>query len=144
MAAGAVPVPPVAPAAIRGRTAELLAEIPAGHGHPVVDDYFLAIANAPDYLGAVWNAIKPVVRDEYYDARGRELVRAAAAAAEHLPLPSGGGAALLAGDAGTDARRTALAYLATRFLPDMVMDLALIKGLHDGPAAALENRYDVE
>ena len=144
LAAGAVPVPPVAPAAIRGRTAELLDAIPAGHGHPVVDDYFLAIANAPDYLGAVWNAIKPVVRDEYYDVRGRELVQAAAAAAERLPLPADGGATLLAGAGGADARRAVLEFFATRFLPDLVIDLALIKGLHDGPEAALENRYDLE
>jgi hypothetical protein len=133
----------VAAAAIRGRTKELLEEIPAAHGHPVVEDYFLAIANAPDYLNAVWNAIKPVVRDEYYDERGRELVAAADAAAARLPLPSGRPATLLEGEGGSHARRAALAYLATRYLPDLVIDLAVIKGLHDGPEAARENRYDV-
>jgi hypothetical protein len=140
IAPGAVAVPPLAPHEVRGRAAELLAEIPRAHGHPIADEYFRALARLPDYLNAAWNAIKPIVRDDAYDQRGRDLVERATDIAGALPapafprsLPSEHGRRLVA----------VTTYYAHRHLPDLLIDAALIKGLTDGPDMAQISAYDV-
>jgi hypothetical protein len=140
IAAGAVAVPPLAPHEVRGRAAELLAEIPRAHGHPIADEYFRALARLPDYLNAAWNAIKPLVRDEAYDERGRALVEQALRTAGGLPA-----AVVLPDLTPPQSRRlTAVtAYFARRHLPDLLIDAALIKGLTDGPDLAQVSPYDV-
>lgn len=140
VAAGAVPVSPVDPRTVRGRAAELLPEIAAGHGHPTAEDYFRSLARLPDYLSAAWNAIKPVVRDEEYDARGRELVRMATDAVRLFPRP-----VVFSLDDPLPTHRDARAHLLRLFrdtiLPDTLIDAAIIKALTDGPEQALANPY---
>lgn len=131
---GAVAVSPLDPAAARGRVAELLPEIAAVHGHPTVEDYFRGLAHLPDYLAAAWNALKPVVRDEVYDERGRELVATARAAYRALPHP-----VPFPDDAVPPARAgeigALLSLFAERILPDVLIDVAIITALTDGPDA---------
>lgn len=133
-APGAVAVAPVDPTAVRGRVAELLAEIAAAHGHPTAEDYFRGLARLPDYLAAAWNALKPVVRDEAYDERGRELVTMARAAYRAMPysvpFPNNAVPPARAGELGT-----LLALFAERILPDVLIDAAIITALTDGPEA---------
>lgn len=137
IAAGAVPVSPLDPAMARGRAAELLPVIAAGHGHPAPEDYFRSLARLPDYLGAAWNALKPVVRDPEYDARGQELVELARAEAARLPLHS-----KLILDDGQRERLAALVRLfAEQMLPDTLMDAAIVTTLTDGPDLAGFCRY---
>jgi hypothetical protein len=131
---GAVAVTPVDPTVIRGRAAELLPAIAAAHGHPVVEDYFRGLARLPDYLAAAWNALKPVVRDEVYDERGRELVATARAAYRALPhpvpFPDNSVPPARAGEIGA-----LLSLFAERILPDVLIDVAIITALTDGPDA---------
>jgi len=139
IAPGAVAVPPLAPAEVRGRAAELLAEIPAAHGHPIADEYFRALGRIPDYLNAAWNAIKPVVRDEEYDARGAQLVEGARVAARRLPGSAPDTSQLTPEQrARLDA---VLGYFLERHLPDVLMDAAMIKAITDGPDQASANRF---
>jgi hypothetical protein len=143
VAPGAVAVPPAPPEEVRGRLAELLEEIPRAHGHPIADEYFRAIGRLTDYLNAAWNALKPIVRDEPYDERARELVRRADAALARLPShPSD--ALPYAEDSEDSARlRSVLAYFAERHLPDLLIDVAIVKGLTDGPERAQVSPFDV-
>ena len=140
IAEGAVPVSPVDPRTARGRAAELLPVVAEGHGHPTTEDYFRSLARMPDYLGASWNALKPVVRDPEYDARGRELVTMAASATHSLPHP-----VTLGSEWHKRAQETGLVETLRIFrdsiLPDTLMDAAIVKALTDGPDRALENPY---
>jgi hypothetical protein len=143
VAPGAVPVAPLDPGAARGRAAELLPDIAAGHGHPVVEDYYRSLARLPDYLGAAWNAIRPVVRDEEYDARGAELRRMAIEAVRTLPYPvSFPGGRLRPPQVGELAQ--VLRLFRDRILPDALIDAALITALTDGPEAAGRIPYTLE
>jgi hypothetical protein len=140
LAAGAFPVPPLAGAELRGKARDLLAELTPAHGHAVPDDYFRSIGRATDYLGAAWNALKAIVRDEPYDERATRLAeQAAAAAGELVSRPP---AVALADD---DRRRLAavLRYYTTRHLPDLLIDVAFLRALTDGPDAARSNPYDL-
>lgn len=142
LARGAFAVPPVPPDEVRGRLAELLEEIPRAHGHPIADEYFRALGRLTDYLNAAWNAIKPVVRDEPYEDRASALTVQAEAALARLPARP----AVLALDlAGADRERfeRVLRYFARRHLPDLLIDVSMIKGLTDGPELAQVNRYDL-
>ena len=143
IAPGAVAVPPAPPNEVRGRLAELLEEIPRAHGHALADDYFRSIGRLVDYLNAAWNAIKPVVRDEPYDERARLLVDGARAAAARL---GGGGDAARSLNVGEQDRSRldrVLRYYAERHLPDMLLDVAMIKGLTDGPERAQDSPYEL-
>ena len=142
IAEGAVAVSPVDPATARGKAAEILPVIAAGHGHPTTEDYFRSLARLPDYLAAGWNAIKPVVRDEYYDERGRELVARATDMARTAPLPIPLDTAALSPE-----QRQNLQALIDLFrlslLPDTLMDCALMVALTDGPDAGGRSRYSL-
>lgn len=141
IAPGAVAVPPLAPHELRGRVVVLLDEIARAHGHPFADEYFRALARLPDYLNAAWNAIRPVVRDEPYDERGRELVALATAAVARLP---GAPVEVQPLDNHDVQRlRAVTRYFAGRHLPDTLIDVALIKGLTDGPEQAQVSVYDL-
>lgn len=140
LAEGAVPVSPLDPTAARGRAADLLPEIAAGHGHPTAEDYFRSLARLPDYLSAAWNAIRPIVRDEAYDERGRELVTMARHAMESLPYPVTIPPGTIIPPQTGDFTRL-LRLFRDQILPDVLMDAALIVALTDGPDEAGRSRY---
>lgn len=140
LAEGVVPVAPLDPRAARGRAAELLPVIAAGHGHPTAEDYFRSLARLPDYLSAAWNALKPVVRDEAYDARGRELVTLASDAVRSLPHPVQLPAGLLQ-PAQMGEFAQLLRLFRERMLPDTLVDAAIVTALTDGPEAGGRSLY---
>lgn len=144
VARGAVAVPPAPPEQVRGRLAELLDEIPRAHGHPIADEYFRAIGRLTDYLNAAWNAIKPVVRDEPYDERGRELVQLAEGALTRLSARPADVVAFPGGSEEAGRLRQILTYYTHRHLPDLLLDVAMIKGLTDGPERALASPFAID
>jgi len=143
VAAGAVAVTPLPPQARRGRVAELLEEIPRVHGHQLTDEYFLALGRLPDYLNAAWNAIRPIVRDEPYNERVGGIVDLAVAGVARLPAPPVGFHENLARHAEAARLRAVLAYFSHRHLPDILLDVAIIKGLTDGPERAQWSPFDL-
>lgn len=139
---GAVAVPPVDPATARGRAAELLPAIAAGHGHPVPEDYFRSLARLPDYLGAAWNALKPVVRDQEYDDRARLLVELTVEASATMPYPI----RLPAGEVfgGDRARFAQLVRLfRDHLIADTLLDALIVDTLTDGPDRAPRLPFDL-
>jgi hypothetical protein len=144
IAPGAVPVPPAPPQQVRGRLAELLNEIPRAHQHPIVDEYFRAIGRMTDYLNAAWNALKPIVRDEPYDDRARTLAHHAQFAIHRLPPKPPTIDTLLTTSAAPDRYHSILTYFTHRHLPDILIDVAIVKGLTDGPDRAQEAPFDID
>ena len=87
------------------------------------------------------NALKPIVRDEPYDDRARTLVHHAQTAINHLPAKSPEAGTILSG--GNDDRyRAVLTYFTHHHLPDILIDVAIIKGLTDGPDRAQDAPFD--
>lgn len=142
IAPGAVAVPPAPPQQIRGRLAELLDEIPRAHHHPIADEYFRAIGRMTDYLNAAWNALKPIVRDEPYDDHARTLVHHADAALNRLPAKPPAIDAILT-ESDSDRYRAILTYFAHRHLPDILIDVAIVKGITDGPDRAQDSPFEI-
>lgn len=142
VAQNAVAVGPIPPGEERGRVVNLFPLVQEGHGHPILDEYFRALGRIPDYLNAAWNALKPVVRDELYDERGSELTAAATEAARVLASPNGTALAEISGE--TRSRLEAVtAYCHERLLPDLLMDVAVIRGLGEGLDAVTTSPYDL-
>jgi hypothetical protein len=141
IAPGAVAVTPVPSQFIRGRLAELLEEIPRAHQHPIADEYFRALGRIPDYLNAAWNALKPIVRDDPYDERSDNLAHLAASAIPRLPAKPERLHAALQNHPDAPRLQAVLTYFAHRHLPDTLIDVAIAKGLTDGPEQAQGNVF---
>jgi hypothetical protein len=95
-----------------------------------------------DYLNAAWNALKPIVRDEPYDDRARDLIHHAQAAINRLPLKPPTVDDLYGADA-VGRYRAVLTYFAHRHLPDILIDVAIVKGLTDGPDRAQDAPFEI-
>ncbi|MGH2586395.1 MAG: hypothetical protein ACRDJE_15890 [Dehalococcoidia bacterium] len=143
IAPGAVAVTPVPPQFIRGRLAELLEEIPRAHQHPIADEYFRALGRMTDYLNPAWNALKPIVRDDPYDERSRDLAYQAESAIPRLPANPDWLHAAVTDDPDSPRLQAVLTYFARRHLPDTLIDVAIVKGLTDGPDEAQGNAFEL-
>lgn len=110
----------------------------SAHGHPLVSSYYRILANWPDFLEAAWTPVEPELGTDEYRERKSELAKLATAAAESLPLRG----------SLQDAKRTDdISYLLSafrwEFIPSMMLDVALIKAMIDGPEAARRSGFSV-
>jgi hypothetical protein len=135
---GAVYVAPLRSQEITGKAREVLMRVQDTHSLPFLDDYFYSIARIPEYLGAAWNAISPVVGDAMYLDRAAELTRIADEAASVLPVRKAFSSALqgLHSDR-PDSIRSTLRQFAEQVLPQTLIDVTLIKALTSGPEHAV-------
>lgn len=134
--AGAVYVPPLGNGDARGKAAEVLQHVAAEHGLPLLDDYFRSLARISEYLGAAWNAIRPLAGDRAYSARVARLSSQASAAVRKLPAaPEVHAFEGLSNDQQGQALGL-LDYLVTHHLPTALVDVTLIKALTEGPDRA--------
>jgi len=132
-------VPPLRDDEARGKAVEVLARVSAEHGLPVIDDYLRSLARIPDYLGAAWNAISPLVGDPEYLARAAYLSELAADAAVNIlvargadpPAPPGGR---------PNPITALLGALDERLLPQALIDVTLIRALTSGPEHAVDEQ----
>ncbi len=137
IAQGAPRVNPIDPAAARGEAVGLFAEIRSRHGYPAIADYYRTIAMAGDFLRLAWNALRPVVGDPEYNDRARAVTARAREQA----------AALTAGTPSAQSNDTtmgtAMSFYLDRLLPEVLVELTVVKGLMDGPRTAAYNRYSL-
>ena len=120
------------------------------HAHPGVATYYRSLGHWPAFLQAVWGRIEPLVGTPAYEARRQVLIERASALApaasamppeqergplgvDHRPLPAG-----VAGDL-----RAALAVFRFRVIPDLLIDVTLVRAMLDGPDAASRFRFSV-
>lgn len=78
MVEGAISIPMVDPSGAEGRLRELFDDIRRTHGHPGVATYYRALAQWPDLLDQLWQAVRPVIGSEGFVARRQGLIDAAA------------------------------------------------------------------
>jgi hypothetical protein len=140
-----VAVPPLRENEAAPKARELLDRIQREHHSRYLDDYFRSLGRIVEYLGATWNAIRPLVGDPEYIARASALSRMASDDALVLPTPT-----LLRpvfGELRADDATTLLAlldYFVDEHLPQALIDVTLIKALTSGPDRATVDRWEDE
>lgn len=138
IAEGAAKVEMVAPDKASERVKRLFESIKQRHGHPLVSSYFRGLGNWPDFLDEAWQRIEPYVGSADYEARKRALIDEAAGYVRRWPP--------VAVDTPADQRQEIAAIVAAfrlKFIPEMLLDVALIKALLDGPEAARGSPFSV-
>lgn len=138
-AEGTTKVEMVEPEQADERVRALFESVRKRHEHPLVSSYYRGLGNWPDFLDAAWERVGPLVHSEPYDARRDALVRSAHAAVRELPF--GGTTAAGLDEAQRAEVRDILAGFRTRFIPEMLLDAALIKALIDGPGRARASTF---
>lgn len=140
-AEGTTKVQMVNPRDTTGRIRDLFESVKERHGHPLVSSYYRALGNWPDFLEAVWSRIEPLVGSTAYEERKRALIDRARAGTRELSF-AGTGAAGMDGKQ-RDEIRAILAAFRLKFIPEMSVDVALIKAMLDGTEAARSSRFSV-
>lgn len=140
VAEGTTKVQMLDPQKAEGRVAELFESIKSRHGHPLVSSYYRALGAWPDVLDCVWSRLEPWVGSEPYEARVRELVAAAETHAASLR-----GSARCSEPTGENAAEIGalLAAFRCKFIPEMLVDVAAIKAMLDGPEAAAKSPFSL-
>jgi hypothetical protein len=123
----------------------LFEEIKEKHDHPEVATYYRALGNWPAFLRAAWDRIEPHVGSEAYEERKRVLINLAQAAVHALPpvmmdrpIPERGVA-----PEKMEEINAILAVFRFKLIPDLLLDVALIEAMLDGPEAARRSRFSV-
>lgn len=140
-APGAANIELVDPLLATGRLRQLFDGIELRHGHPGVASYYRALGNWPEFLEAVWQRIEPRVAAPDYEEQGRLLV--VRARLTMAALRPGGEPIAVETGLGEEERRDVQSILAVfrlRLIPDMMLDIALIKAMLDGADAARSSR----
>ncbi|HEX6143990.1 MAG TPA: halocarboxylic acid dehydrogenase DehI family protein [Geminicoccaceae bacterium] len=134
MVEGAVAIPMVDPAVAEGKVAALFRDIQATHGHPGVATYYRALAQWPELLDGLWQAVRPLVGGPVLQDRRRivldlaaEEMRALRAAARAAGLLDGDPPVLPA-DQKAEIRAI-LAVFRFRIIPDLVLIVPLMRRL---------------
>lgn len=127
--------PEKASAKIRG----LFSSIKEKHGHPLVSSYYRGIANWPDFLQEAWSRFQPLVGSSAYEERKQELIEQALAGIRNLPKPEMEKPAMEKEQ--SNEIKGILITFQHKFIPEMLLDVALIKALLDGPEATTSSRF---
>jgi hypothetical protein len=141
VAEGTTKVKMVEPEKANERLRGIFESIKARHDHPLVSSYYRGLGNWPDFLDPAWTRVQPLVGSEAYEARKGALIAAARAAIRELPIT---GPATGPGEAQRAEIRDLLAAFRLKFIPEMLLDVTLIKALVDGPAQARISRFTLE
>ena len=139
VAEGTTKVDMVDPESAPDRTKRLFDAIKDKHGHPLVSSYYRGIANWPDFLEEAWQKIESMVgSDEYVNVK-TFLTDQAQSSLRRIPLqqPS---------QKSWDSQqleeiKAILAAFRYKFIPEMLIDVALIKAMLDGVEEAYTSRF---
>lgn len=135
IAEGTVKVQMVNPKDAAAPVKALFQDLKQAHNHPGVASYYRALGNWPEFLEVAWQNIRPVVNSAAYQKRRQDLIQDAETIVRELPLPT------VAPPQELDAKqveeiRSILAVFRFRLIPDLLLDVTLIKAMLDGVEAA--------
>jgi hypothetical protein len=138
-------VPMVDPKQATGELRALFEEIKEKHDHPGVATYYRALGNWPAFLRAAWDRIEPHVGSDGYEERKRILINHAQAAVHALPSVTVNRPTPERGVAPEKMEEinAILAVFRFKLIPDLLLDVALIEAMLDGPEAARRSRFSV-
>jgi hypothetical protein len=129
--------PDEAPANVK----RLFASIKETHKHPLVSSYYRGLANWPDFLEEAWKRIQPLVGSAVYEERKQGIIKQAQSDLSTLSLPEIKPIALEQ-EQRAEIKAILLAFQ-HKFIPEMLLDVALIKAMLDGKEEASFSRFSV-
>lgn len=141
-AQGTTKVEMIDPEGASEKVQELFKSIKERHGHPLVSSYYRGLANWPDFLEEVWKRLGTVVGSPDYEERKRKLVEKAEELARSLKLNKLKGEVL--NEEQSSEVRAILTAFHSKFIPEMMLDAALIKAMIDGPSEAAFSHFSAK
>lgn len=139
IASGTTKAPLVDPEKASESVKALLRAIQEKHGHPMVSTYYRGLANWPGVLEQAWTTLGPLVGSSEYENLKGFLVDQAHNALRRLPFTQP--ATIPMPEAEAEDIQAILAAFRYKFIPEMLIDAALIKALLDGPEEAFSSRF---
>ncbi len=147
VAADSLAVPMVDPEQANPALRDLFDRIKTRHAHPGVATYYRSLGHWPAFLETAWDRIELLVGTPAYEACKQVVIERALTAfstvpahherdalgAIHCNLPAG-----VVGDL-----RAALAVFRFRLIPDLLLDVTLVRAMLDGPDTACRSRFSV-
>lgn len=138
IAAGTLAVPMIGPDDASPEVKEMFERIRTRHGHPGVASYYRSLARWPGFLNEAWARIEPALGTPAHQARKRAVLGQTLEAAAPGGLAAGG---LPVPPEAKDDLRAVLAVFRFRVIPDLMLDVALVKAMVDGADAARVSRF---
>lgn len=136
VAPGTTNVPMVEPDEAAEPVRELLQDIARHHGHPAPATFYRGLANWPDFLGPLWQALRERVAGPAY----RDLRTAVIGDADHRARALGLPAAVDCGVPREDWP-SIVSVFRLRLLPDLMLVSAMVRDILDGPAAGASSPF---
>ena len=147
VAAGTLAIPMIDPEQANPALRDVFDRIKRRHGHPGVATYYRSLGHWPAFLRTAWERIEPLVGTPAYEVQKQVLIERALAEVSTVPtrrrrdMPGEDRRSLPAGVAGD--LRAALAVFRFRLIPDLLLDVTLIRAMLDGPDMARRSRFSV-
>jgi hypothetical protein len=136
IAQGTTKVSMVQPEQAQERVRAVLESIKQRHGYPMASSYYRGAANWPDFLGSVWERLSPLVGSSEYETRKAAVIEHAEAYARDWPRLT-----IHVAESQQMDIRLLLAGFRRKFIPEMLLEMVLIKYLTDGAEAAGASRF---
>lgn len=144
VAEGTINVQMVDPKQAEGKVKELFEAVKQRHDHSGVASYYRALGNWPDFFETAWKHLDPHVDSGAYQERKQVLVEQAKIATEGFaPADPATAAWQNAVDEHKDDIQSVLAVFRYRLIPDLLLDVTLVKAMLDGRDAARTSRFSV-
>ncbi|HEU4343159.1 MAG TPA: halocarboxylic acid dehydrogenase DehI family protein [Candidatus Binatia bacterium] len=142
VAQGTVSIPMVNPEETKGTLRAVFDEIKERHGHPEVATYYRSLGHWSRFLLGLWERVKPRVASPSYEQRKRALLGQALWALEDC-CPSWKDFTIKESLSSRELEeiRALCAVFRYRLIPDLLLDVSLIKAMLDGPEAARISRF---
>jgi hypothetical protein len=100
-----------------------------------VDIWFRALATRPHLLSSIWDQLRPIVSSDPWINRKRLLLNASEGIAREWNPPD------LPSEVVTPEARAVVAAFRRVLIPDVLMDVCLVKGMLDGAQSAMYSRF---
>ena len=138
---GAVSISMIDPAHTKDQLGEIFEAIKTAHGHPEVATYYRSLAHWPRFLAAVWEKLAPVAGSPAYERHKQAVLEQALRTVETFTVKSSGTEAGISSPRQSAEIRAICAVFRFRLIPDLLLDVSLIKAMLDGPDAARVSRF---
>ena len=121
---------------------DLFHRIKACHRHPGIATYYRSLGQWPAFLEAIWDRIEPLVDTPAYDACRRLVIeRAHDIVSTAAPSARSAGSGFDVPVETAEDVRTVLSVFRFRLIPDLLLDVTLVRAMLDGSEAACHSRF---